>query len=338
MKSIGYSGELQLQHPNAFVVYEAENPKPAGHDLLVEVSAVSVNPIDTKVRARTDTPQHPPKILGWDAVGTVIATGPEVTRFKTGDRVFYAGDITRPGCNASHQLVDERITGHCPTSLSDSEAAALPLTTITAWEALFDRLKINRENDKNKTLLIIGAAGGVGSMAIQLARQIGGLKVIATASRPESREWCFKMGAHAVADHRSDLISEFRQKRLPAPDYILCCNSPDQHFAAMARLIAPQGMICSIVDFNQTPDMNILKPKSVGFVWEFMFTRPMQQTSDISAQGELLDRVAKMVARGTLQTTLRQNLGPMTPTSLREAHRLIEQGSTIGKIVLEGIQ
>ncbi|WIO74116.1 zinc-binding alcohol dehydrogenase family protein [Porticoccaceae bacterium LTM1] len=338
MKVIGYSGKLQLQHPNAFVTFEMEYPEPANHDLLVEVSAVSVNPIDTKIRARTDTPQHPPKILGWDAVGTVIATGPKVTRFKPGDRVYYAGDITRPGCNASHQLVDERITGHCPTSLSNSEAAALPLTTITAWEALFDRLKINRDNDRNKTLLIIGAAGGVGSMAIQLAREIGGLNVIATASRPQSRQWCFNMGANSVVDHRSDLVSEFRQKRLPAPDYILCCNSPDQHFSAMAELIAPQGMICSIVDFNQTPDMNVLKPKSVGFVWEFMFTRPMQQTKDISAQGELLDRVAALVDRGTLKTTLRQNLGAMSPASLCEAHRLIEQGSTIGKIVLEGIQ
>jgi len=316
-----------------FEVVEQEMPQATGHDLLVHIEAVSVNPIDTKLR---QTLGSKPKVLGWDAAGVVEATGELVTLFQPGDRVYYAGDVKRPGSNASYQLVDERITGRCPTTLCAAEAAAMPLTTITAWESLFDRMKIAPEKDAGKRLLIIGAAGGVGSIAIQLAKVVAGLEVIATASRPESRDWCQSLGADYVVSHRHPLPEQFKQQAIGAPDYIFCLNDTDAYWPVMAELIAPQGMICALVSSQAPQDINLLKAKSVGFVWEFMFTRSSYGTEDQVRQHEILSEVADLLDKGKLRTTLTRELNPINSTRLRQAHQLLESGTTIGKIVLAG--
>ena len=336
MKQIGFTGGKPLDHPEAFVLIEQDTPDPQGRDLLVSIQAISVNPIDTKVRARLAEPVDPPRVLGWDAAGTVEAVGGEVTLFKPGDKVFYAGEITRPGSNASHQLVDERIAGRLPKSLSFEQAAALPLTAITAWESLFSRLRINPESDGGKGILIIGGAGGVGSIAIQLAK-IANLEVIATASREESGQWCVSLGADHIINHYGDLEAQLQQQDLANPDFILCLNNTDQHFSAMANLIAPQGLICAIVDTGQKHDLTTLKAKSAGFVWESMFTRSMFQTDDMVKQHELLNDIADLLDEGELESTLNQVLGPINIENIREGHRLIETGRSIGKIVLSGL-
>lgn len=335
MKAIGFMGAGPAAESGEFVVYECATPVPKAHDLLVRIKAVSVNPVDTKVRMRVSGPQDPPLVLGWDAAGVVEAVGSDVTLFKPGDEVFYAGDITRPGSNASHQLVDERIVGNKPETLEFSHAAALPLTAITAWEALFDRLKISHESDAGKRLLIIGGAGGVGSVAIQLARKIANLEVIATASRDESRDWCMSLGVSHVINHYQDMQQELAQLNIPSVDYILCLNDTDHYFSVMAKLIAPQGMICSIVETIETHDLGLLKSKSAGFVWEFMFTRSMYQTSDMIRQHELLNEIARLVDAGKVTSTLRQLMGSISTEHIREAHELLETGRSIGKIVLE---
>ena len=334
MKAIGYTGIQSQNNPDTFIEFMVPTPAPMGNDLLVKIEAVSVNPVDYKVRQKTIEEQWTPRVLGWDAAGVVEAIGEEVTLFNVGDKVFYAGDITRCGSNATHQLIDERITGRMPESIGFPEAAALPLTSITAWEALFERLKINPETDAGKCILIIGGAGGVGSIATQLAKKVAKLKVIATASRTETRQWCESLGADEVVNHRDDMVSQFKQRNLPVPDYILCLNSTDQHFPAMVELIAPQGMICSIVETSQQHDLDKLKMKSAGFVWEFMFTRPMFQTADMIKQHELLNNIANLIDTGSLTTTLKTHLGSITPESIRNAHNLLESGKSIGKIVL----
>jgi len=336
MKQIGYIGGKPLNDPSSFQLIEQTTPTPQGRDILVSIKAVSVNPVDTKVRARALDPQQPPKVLGWDAAGVVEAVGDEAVLFKPGDKVYYAGDITRPGSNASHQLVDERIVGRMPKTLSFEQAAALPLTSITAWEALFSRLRINPVLDSSKRILILGGAGGVGSIAIQLAKQVGRLDVIATASRKESRQWCLDMGAHHVTDHNQDLLAQLQRLDIGEPDYILCLTNADPYFATLAKLIAPQGMICAIVDAKEH-DLSLLKNKSAGFVWEFMFTRPMFKTQDMIQQHKLLCTVADLVDEGTLRTTLHNMLGPLTPDNLREAHRRLEAGHSVGKLVLTGM-
>ena len=268
MKAIGYQLNMGGKG-GSFVEFEQQIPKPIDHDLLVKIEAVSVNPVDFKVRQGIKDPQNPPRILGWDASGVIESVGEKVSRFKQGDRVFYAGDITRSGSNASHQLVDEHIVGHMPESLDFASAAALPLTSITAWESLFDRLKIDPVIDKDKQILIIGGAGGVGSIAIQLAKRVANLRVVSTASREESRQWCLSLGADDVINHHENMMEQFDRKSLAAPDFILCLNSTDTHFESMSDLIAPQGMICSIVETTQSHDLDKLKSKSAGFVWEF---------------------------------------------------------------------
>ncbi len=333
MKAIGYQPGIDGK-PGGFIEFEQQTPVPEGHDLLVKIQAISVNPVDYKVRQGTKEPQNPGRILGWDAAGIVEAVGEKVSLFKPGDRVFYAGDITRSGSNASHQLVDERIVGHMPETLDFAAAAALPLTSITAWESLFDRLKINPEADGDKQALIIGGAGGVGSIAIQLAKQVANLHVIATASREESRQWCLSLGADDVINHYKNMAEQFDQRGLSAPDYILCFNNTDAHFESMTELIAPQGMICSIVGTTQDHDLSKLKSKSAGFVWELMFTRPMYKTADMIEQHELLNAIARLVDSGTIRTTLKEIFGPLNAENIMAAHRQLETGSTIGKIVL----
>ena len=332
MKAFGFNS-----NDSEAVLFEQATPQPSGKDLLVKIDAIAVNPVDTKVKAGISEPLSTPKIVGWDASGTVIAIGDKVELFKVGDKVFSAGDVTRPGCYASHQLVDERVVGHAPTSLTAEESAAMPLTSITAWEALYSRLKITADQDAGKNILIIGAAGGVGSIAIQLAK-ITKLNVIATASRAESEQWCQKLGADYVINHHSDLIVQYRTLGIKDPDYILCLNDTDRHFSAMAELIAPQGMICSIVGCQEKHDLDRLKSKSAGLVWEFMFTRPMFKTDDMIAQHHLLNDIAQLLDDGILISTLTNTIGPMTSATISDAHQQLLSGTTLGKLALTAIE
>lgn len=337
MKAIGLTQYLPITDARSLQDVEIDKPSPGGRDLLVKVEAVSVNPVDTKVRAPKAQVEPTRRVLGWDAAGTVTAVGPEVTLFKVGDPVYYAGSITRSGANAEFHLVDERIVGHKPASLDFANAAALPLTAITAWEALFDRLGISPKGDHaGRSVLIIGGAGGVGSIGIQLAKVLAGLTVIATASRPESQAWCRRLGADHTVDHRGDLPAQLKTLGFAEVDYILCFNDTDGHFPAMAGLIAPQGKICTIVENARPLPVELLKNKSATFVWEFMFTRAMFSTPDMVAQHRLLNEVARLVDAGRLQTTLGENLGRINAENLRRAHAMLEGGRTIGKLVLEG--
>jgi zinc-binding alcohol dehydrogenase family protein len=297
-----------------------------------------VNPVDTKVRSGLPGPEAgaPPRLLGWDAAGVVEASGAAVQRFAPGDRVWFAGDISRPGCNAERVLVEEAICGHRPASLSAAEAAALPLTGLTAWEALFERLGLDPEGaTSGRSLLILGGAGGVGSIAIQLARRAG-LVVIATASRPESRAWCERLGASHVVDHSQPLAPQLAALGLPEVDTIANFSDTDLYWPVMAELIRPQGAIVAIVGNRSPLDLNLLKAKSVSFHWEFMFTRPQFRTPDRGRQGEILERLAALVEAGEIQSTASTCLEPISPETLAQAHALLEGGRTLGKIVLEG--
>ncbi|WP_455381268.1 zinc-binding alcohol dehydrogenase family protein [Salinispira pacifica] len=340
MKAVGLYRYLPVDDPECFVDVELPDPAPSGRDLLVSVRAVSVNPVDTKTRAPRPGTEEKPRILGWDAAGVVVDTGPDCTLFKTGDEVFYAGSIVRPGCDSELHLVDERIVGRKPGTLSFAEAAALPLTTITAWEALFDQMRISADGgDRGQSLLVVGGAGGAGSVGIQLAKEVAGLSVIATASRDESRKWCLELGADRVVDHTGDLVEQVRsgpEPRLDWVDYIYCTNSLEKHMEALVELVAPKGRICSIVGGGSSLSARPLFDKSASFSFELMFTRPRYQTADLVEQHRLLDRAAELVERGRLRTTLRTTLSPINAENLREAHRLIEGGHTTGKIVLEG--
>ncbi|MGM0518006.1 MAG: zinc-binding alcohol dehydrogenase family protein [Pseudomonadota bacterium] len=344
MKAIGFEKHLPVDHPEALRAFDLPLPDPGPHDLRVAVEAVSVNPVDTKVRALRDPdPEHPdnladpaPRVLGFDAVGTVDAVGSEVSRFRPGDRVFYAGDIGRPGSNAEFQLVDEVIVGHAPRSLEAADAAALPLTALTAWETLFDRLGLSPDGaDAGTPVLLINGAGGVGSMAIQLACAAD-LKVIATASRQTSRDWCRQLGADEVVDHFGDLPAQLAEREIGEIPAIACFNDLDRHYPAMAELVAPQGRLASIVGNKSPLPFQELRNKSVGFFWEYMFTRPRYDTPDKGRQGEILDAVAGMADSGRLRSTRTQTLGAINPDNLREAHRLLEAGHVIGKLTLAG--
>lgn len=337
MKAVALHKHLPIADPESLVDIDLPKPQPAGRDVLVAVKAISVNPVDTKVRGANNPAPAAPRVLGWDAAGIVEAVGPEVSLFKPGDKVFYAGDLTRSGSNSEYQLVDERIVGPMPASLSFEEAAALPLTAITAWEALFERLKIAMPIAAlpRKSILIIGGAGGVGSIAVQLAAKVAGLEVIATASRPETEQWVRTLGAHHVVNHGEDMVAQVRSLGHRYVDYVLILNNTDQHFNAAAELIVPQGMICTIVENKADLDVGLLKSKSAGFIWEFMFTRSMFQTPDMAQQNLLLSEISRLIDQGILRTTLQQVLSPINAEILRQAHAMIESGGTIGKIVLK---
>lgn len=330
MHALGYS-----RHDQPLTEFQIDTPTPGPHDLLVRIDAIAVNPVDIKVKAGIHETLSRPKIPGWDACATVIETGDACSRFRAGDQVMYAGDVTRDGCYATHQLVDERITGPKPASLTATETAALPLTGLTAYEALFSRLRIDSEKDSNKTLLIIAGAGGVGSMAIQLAKLLTDMRVVATASRPASREWCEQLGADHIVDHQQ-LAENYQLSGLPAPDYILCAADSDDYFETMAELIAPQGLICLLTNANRNYDLNLLKIKSAGVVWEFMFTRPVSDTDDLKAQQQILETLATLVDKGQLKTTLTETMGPLTLENIQRAHEHLLSGKTIGKIALTG--
>lgn len=338
MKAVALLKYLPINHPESLIDVELPKPKASGRDLLVRVLAVAVNPIDTKVRKPKDKIETEPKVLGWDAAGEVVEVGPECTLFKVGDKVYYAGSVTRSGTNAEYQLVDERIVACMPESLSVEAAAALPLTAVTAWESLFDRLGISLVAQRNlgKTILIIGGAGGVGSIAIQLAAKLAGLTVIATASRPETVKWVKDLGAHYVINHRDNLLTQMQAIQFAEVDYILCNNDTDTYFAVMAELIKAQGKICSIVENNAPVELGLLKNKSATFVWEMMFTRSTYQTEDMINQHHILDLIAGLIDSGAIKTTMNQVLAPINAANLRVAHAQLESGNTIGKIVLSG--
>lgn len=335
MKAVAYRQSLPIEHAEALVDVDLPEPVATGRDLLVRVHAVSVNPVDTKVRRR-DAPaaDAPPRVLGWDATGIVEAVGPGVTLFRPGDRVWYAGDITRPGSNAEKQLVDERIVGHMPQTLSFAEAAALPLTAITAWELLFDRLGVTAETEG--ALLIVGAAGGVGSILTQLARQRTRLTVIGTASRPETEAWVRELGAHHVIDHRRPLAEGLRAAGVPAVTLVASLTQTEQHYAQIVEALAPQGRLALIDDPASPLDARPLKRKSLSLHWELMFTRSMYGTPDMIRQHELLDEVARLVDAGTLRSTLGEHYGRIDATNLKRAHAHLESGTARGKVVLEG--
>jgi len=335
MKAIGYTSPSKTLTALSLIEKEVPTPVATGHDLLIEVKAISVNPVDTKVRS-TALPTREFKILGWDGVGIVKAVGDEASLFSVGDRVFYAGDISRDGSNAQFQLVDERIAGKAPASLNDAQAAALPLTSITAWELLFERLNIPKQKVKNtKSLLIIGAAGGVGSILTQLAKQLTGLKVIGTASRQESVKWLLKLGADEVLDHSKSLSEQVEAKQLGTFDYVISLTHTDQHLAEILNVIAPQGKL-ALIDNPSTFDVLALKQKSISVHWEFMFTRSLFNTDDMIEQHKLLNEVSELVDQGVLVTTLGQNLGKITPENIIKAHTILESHTSRGKLVLEG--
>ena len=336
MKAVGYRKRLPITADDALIDLDIPTPKPAPRDMLVAVKALSVNPVDTKVRVRAAPEPGEAKILGWDAAGVVTDVGSGVTLFKRGDEVFYAGSIARPGTNAEYHVVDERIVGRKPKSLSFVEAAALPLTSITAWELLFDRLGVRPGKPANAgSLLIIGGAGGVGSILIQLARRLTGLTVIATASRPETGAWCTQLGAHHVIDHTKSLQSELQRIGVPQVSYVAGLTATDRHFPAIVDIIRPQGRF-ALIDDPPTLDVNPLKRKSVSVHWELMFTRPLFETEDMIAQHDLLNEVADLVDAGVIRTTLSERFGTINAANLKRAHALIESGRSKGKIVLEG--
>ena len=338
MKAIGYTHTqfgLPIDNPNALAEITLPDPAPQGRDILVEVRAVSVNPVDTKVRRGSTPAAGEVKVLGWDAVGVVRATGSDVSLFKPGDRVWYAGSIARPGSNCQLHLVDERIVGHAPKSLDDAEAAALPLTGLTAWELLFDRLQIAPGTGTGQSILIVGAGGGVGSILVQLARQLTQLTVIGTASRPETVDWVRNLGAHHVIDHSRPLSEELRRIGVPHVHYVASLTQTDTHLAEIVESLIPQGRL-ALIDDPAPFDVKLLKRKSISLHWELMFTRAIYETPDMIAQHRILEELATLLDRGTLRSTLAEHYGTINADNLRRAHALVESGAARGKIVLEG--
>src|ERR1700753_1993431 len=336
MKAVGYQKSLPIEAADSLVDFEAAKPEPKGRDIRVAVKAISANPVDYKVRKRAAPPEGEYKILGFDAAGVVDAVGPEVTLFKPSDEVFYAGSIQRQGTNSEFHLVDERIVGSKPKTLSFAPAAALPLTSLTAWELLFDRLgAVPGRSVDPRTLLIIGGAGGVGSILTQLARRLTGLTVVATASRPESQKWCLDLGAHAVIDHAAAMNEQIEKLKLPPVALIASLTNTGDHYKALSEIMAPQGKF-GLIDDPQEFTMSAFKGKAISVHWESMFTRSSFQTPDMIAQHNLLDDVADLIDKGVLRTTLDQTFGTINAVNLKRAHALLESGKSRGKIVLEG--
>ena len=336
MKAVGYRKSLPIESPDALIDFETARVEPKGRDISVAVKAISANPVDYKVRKRAAPPEGEVKILGFDAAGIVDAVGPEVTLFAPGDEVFYAGSIQRQGTNSEFHLVDERIVGRKPKTSSFAQAAALPLTSITAWELLFDRLgAVPGKSIDPRTLLIIGGAGGVGSIMIQLARRLTGLNVVATASRPQSQKWCSDLGAHAVIDHAAPMKAQIEQLKAPPVALVASLTNTDQHYKAVAEFMAPQGAF-GLIDDPPEFVASAFKGKSISIHWESMFTRSSFQTADMIGQHNLLNDVADLVDKGVLKTTLGESFGTINAANLKRAHALLESGKSRGKIVLEG--
>ena len=337
MKAVALTRYLPIDDPQSLQDLTLPLPDPGPRDLRVRVEAVSVNPVDAKLRAPRPQVEAQPRVLGFDAAGVVEAVGSEVTLFQSGDEVYYAGDVTRPGCNAQYQLVDERLAGPKPTTLDFAEAAALPLTTITAWELLFERMPFDFDaEDNGRSLLVIGGAGGVGSIAIQLARHAG-FRVIATASRAQSADWCRKLGADEVIDHRQPLAPQLQALGLDTVDAAINLADTDRYWDALGELLAPQGHVGLIVEPAGALRIgDPYKAKCIGVHWEFMFARPRFRTADMIRHHQILARVGSLVEAGELRSTLTEVLGPINAANLREAHRRMESGGTIGKLALAG--
>lgn len=336
MKAIAFTSPGPIDAPNSLVDVDTDTPTPTGRDILVKINAVSVNPVDTKVRQRPLTEGADQWVLGYDAAGVVDSVGPDATYYKPGDAVFYAGSIARPGTNSEYHLVDERIVGRKPASLSDAEAAALPLTAITAWEMLFDRLKVRDATPEGgNTILVIGGAGGVGSITIQLLRALTDMTIIATASRPETQDWVKELGAHHVIDHRQPLAPQVAALGIGAPGFVFSTTMTDRHYGDIVELIAPQGRF-GLIDDPDGLDAMPLKLKAISLHWEMMFTRSLFGTADMDAQRDLLNEVAALVDAGTLRTTVTDVAGKIDAATLKKVHALIESGTAKGKIVLEG--
>jgi zinc-binding alcohol dehydrogenase family protein len=339
MKAIAFTRPLPIEAQDSLVELDLPQPEFGPGDLLVNVRAVSVNPVDTKVRGArhqgsTSDNTGKPRVLGWDAAGVVVSKGAAVSGFEVGDEVYYAGELDRPGSNAEYQAVDERLVGRKPKSIGFAEAAALPLTSITAWELLFDRLGV-REGESDGVLLVSGAAGGVGSILLQLARQLTGLTVVATASRPETVEWVKQMGAHYVIDHTKPLAEQVNELHVPPVKYIASLTATARNFAQLAGVLAPEGKL-GLIDDPETLDVVPLKRKAASLHWEFMFARSMWKTADMGQQGRLLTRVAALVDQGELRSTQTQTFSPINAENLKRAHAFAESGKAIGKVTLSG--
>jgi zinc-binding alcohol dehydrogenase family protein len=334
MKAIAFTQHgLPIEDPQALIDMDLPKPMPGPRDLLVEVRAISVNPVDTKIRAGSAATA--PKVVGWDAVGVVRETGSKVTLFKAGDEVYYAGSIARPGNYSEFHVVDERIVGHKPTSIDNAHAAALPLTSITAWELLFDRLGVPQGGGEGDSLLIIGAGGGVGSILVQLARQLTKLTVIGTASRDQTRDWVKSLGAHHVIDHSQPLVEQLEAIGVGQVSHVASLTHTDSYFLQLIEALRPQGQL-ALIDDPKTLDVVPMKRKALSLHWELMFTRSLYETPDMIAQHHLLDRVAELIDQGVLKTTLGEHFGTINAANLRRAHAVIESGKATGKIVLEG--
>ncbi len=335
MKAVAYYQSLAIDNPESLQDVELPEPIPGPRDLLVEVRAISVNPVDTKIRQNVQPENGQAKVLGWDVAGVVKAVGSDVSLFKVGDKVFYAGALNRAGANSERHVVDERIVGHMPKNLSFTQSAALPLTAITAWELLFERLQIaQNKTDQQQSLLIVGAAGGVGSILTQLARQLTGLTVIGTASRAETQAWVRELGAHHVIDHSQPLAAELKRIGIGQVTHVASLTQTDQHFDQLIEALAPQGKL-ALIDDPKTLDVVKLKRKSLSLHWEFMYTRSLFETPDMLEQHKLLNRVAGLIDSGILKTTLGEHFGSINASNLRRAHALLESGKAKGKIVLE---
>ena len=336
MRAVAYKTPQPIAAETSLVDVELPVPEATGHDLLVEIKAVSVNPVDVKIRANVAPPSGELKVIGWDAAGVVKAVGPDVTLFQPGDEVFYAGSITRPGSNAEFHLVDERIVGRKPKTLDFAAAAALLLTSITAYEALFDRLKVqDAVPGAAPSLLVIGGAGGVGSITIQIARALTELTVIATASRPETQEWVKELGAHHVIDHSKPIAAQVAALGIGAPGFVFSTTNTDQHLAEIVEVIAPQGRF-ALIDDPKVLDIMPFKRKAISVHWELMFTRPIFGTPDMIEQHKLLNRISELVDAGKIRTTLTDTVGTINAANLKKAHAMIETGKTKGKVVLAG--
>lgn len=341
MKAIGFQKKLSISDPQSLVDIELAVPEASGHDILVKVEAIAVNPVDYKVRQNGTLSGDEYRVLGWDAVGIVVAVGDAVTLFKPGDQVFYAGDIQRQGSNAEYQLVDERIVGHKPKNISNADAAALPLTSITAWELLFEHLVLPKVSKKTanptrpNVLLVVGAAGGVGSILVQLAAKLTDCTIIGTASRESSKSWVTQLGAHHVIDHTKPFSPQLEQLDIGGLTHIASLNSTDSYLESYIDALQPFGKI-ALIDDPKDLDVTKMKPKALSLHWEFMFARSMFSAHDMHKQGELLNDIAALIDSDVIKTTVGQHLGTINAANLRTAHEILESGKSIGKLVLEG--
>lgn len=337
MKAIGYTESLPIDNDASLIDVIIDEPTPSGRDLKVKVKAVAVNPVDFKIRQNVSPETGTTKILGWDAVGEVVEVGDQASLFAPGDSVYYADDLTRQGTNAQYHVVDERIVGKKPQSLSDAQAAALPLTTITAWELLFEHLALTQDESAEQVLLIVGASGGVGSIMVQLAATLTSATIIATASRDSSRDWVKSLGAHHVIDHSQPMTEQIEALGVGPVTHVASLTHTDSYLDTYVEVLKPMGKI-ALIDDPENLDIRLLKPKSISLHWEFMFTRSMFQTTDMLAQHTLLNEVSRLIDDGKLKTTFGQHLGKINAANLRKAHAILESGKSIGKLVLEGFE